>query len=163
MWYASQILPDQEHISPRDFLRQRRPERFSDTLTSTKQRIDRSFLEYHLESLTSRSQEIDFQNFALHLAERTICPNLRPQTGPTGGGDSQVDAETYPVAESLADAWYEGVGNQSASERWGLAFSAKKKWKPKVESDLSKIANSGRGYKQAFFISNQFISDNIVA
>ncbi len=101
-------MSDDQPISPREFLRQRRPERFSDTRANAAPRLDRSALEYHLNTLTSRSQETDFQNFALHLAERVVCPNLRPQTGPTGGGDSKADAETYPVAEVLSEAWYEG-------------------------------------------------------
>jgi len=152
-------VPDEHPLSPREFLRQRRPERFSDTRANPTPRLDRSTLEYHLSTLTSRSQETDFQNFALHLAERAICPNLRPQTGPTGGGDSKADAESYPVTETLAEAWYEGDGNKSASERWAFAFSAQKKWKTKVESDVAKIAKTKRGYTQAFFIGSQFIAD----
>jgi site-specific recombinase XerC len=38
------------------------------------------------ETDTSRSQEVKFERFARRLAEREICPNLLPQTGPTGGG-----------------------------------------------------------------------------
>lgn len=85
-------------FSPKEFLRARRPERFSDSVVSEKPSLDRSILEYHLDTLTNRSQEVDFATFARHSAEREICPNLLPQTGPTGGGDSKVDSETYPVA-----------------------------------------------------------------
>ncbi len=31
--------------------------------------------------------------------EVEICPDLLPQPGPTGDGDSKVNSETYPVAE----------------------------------------------------------------
>jgi hypothetical protein len=55
--------------------------------------LDRSMLEYHLETLTSRSEETVFEKFALRLAQCEICPNLLPHTGPTGGGDSKVDSE----------------------------------------------------------------------
>jgi len=41
--------------------------------------------------------------------------------------------ETFPVAEQLAYAWHVGEAMEAASERWGFAFSAKKKWKPKLQ------------------------------
>lgn len=150
---------ENKKLSPKEFLRARRPEKFSDSNIEQSAILDRSILEYHLDSLTSRKQEISFENFAHRLTERTICPNLVPQTGPTGGGDSKVDTETYPVADSLSLIWYEGIGQEAASERWAFAFSAKKRWQPKVHDDVKKIVETRRGYKKAFFISNQFISD----
>ncbi|WP_420125723.1 hypothetical protein [Longimicrobium sp.] len=146
-------------FSAREYLRARRPERFSDSVPHSRPVLDRSFLEYHLETLTNRSQEKDFEHFSRQLAEREICPNLLPQTGPTGGGDSQVDAETYPVADILALGWYVGLGREAANERWAFAFSTKKKWQDKVRTDVAKIAATARGYTKAFFISSQFISD----
>ena len=140
-------------------MKARRPERFSDSVGYDAPILDRSQLEYHLSSLTSRSQELQFETFARRLLERTVCPNLLPHTGPTGGGDSKVDTETYPVAETLAMGWYVGDGNQAATERWAFAFSAKATWKPKLKSDIAKIAATQRGYKKAFFVSSQFISD----
>jgi hypothetical protein len=146
-------------FSPREFLKGRRPERFSDTVRIDEPTLDRAMLEYHVATLTSRGQENDFEHFARHLAQKEICPNLLPQTGPTGGGDSKVDSETYPVADDLSLAWYVGTGREAASERWAFAFSAKEKWRPKVRSDVEKIAKTGRGYKKAFFVTNQFVSD----
>jgi len=116
-------------------------------------------LEYHLETLTNRSQETEFEGFARALIKLEICPNLLPQTGPTGGGDSKVDSETYPVADELALAWYVGVGSKAASERWAFAFSAKKKWRDKLKSDIRKVAATGRGYAKAFFVTNQYVRD----
>jgi len=150
---------ENKRYSPKEFLRARRPERFSDSNIERSPILDRSILEYQLDSLTSRKQEVGFEKFAHRLAERTICPNLIPQTGPTGGGDSKVDTETYPVADSLSLIWYEGIGQEAASERWAFAFSAKKQWQSKVRDDVEKIFETRRGYKKAFFISNQFISD----
>jgi hypothetical protein len=123
------------------------------------QSLDRSLLEYHLDTLTSRSQELQFEQFARRLAEREVCPNLLPHTGPTGGGDSKVDSETYPVADALSLGWYVGVGREAASERWGFAFSAKKKWRAKVRSDIAKIASTGRGYAKAIFVTSQYVPD----
>ena len=145
--------------SPREFLKARRPERFSDSTSEDVTEMDRSLLEYHLHSLTSRSQETEFENFARALLKLEICPNILPQTGPTGGGDSKVDSETYPVADSLALAWYVGVGREASSERWAFAFSAKAEWSGKLKSDIAKIATTGRGYKKAFFVTNQFVRD----
>lgn len=145
--------------SPKDFLRARRPEQFSDTVVSERPQLDRTTLEYHLDTLTNRGQENDFEEFSRRLAEYEICPNLLPHTGPTGGGDSKVDSETYPVADALADAWYTGIGRDAAHERWAFAISAKKEWRPKVQSDVAKIVGTGRGYTTVFFFSSRYIPD----
>jgi hypothetical protein len=146
-------------FSPREFLKARRPEKFSDTIREERSALDRSQLEYHLATITSRSQENDFQRFAHHLCERTICPNIVPQTGPTGGGDSKVDGETYPVAEELALLWYVGVTGEAARERWAFAVSAKEDWAPKLRSDVGKAVATNRGYMKAFFVTNQAVPD----
>jgi len=148
-----------DRISPKEFLRARRPEKFSDSIVLEGSALDRSILEHHLDTLTKRKQELQFETFARRLAEREICPNLLPQTGPTGGGDSKVDSETYPVADDLSLGWYTGIGREAASERWAFAFSAKKDWRPKVRSDVAKIADADRGYQKAFFVSNQYVRD----
>lgn len=145
--------------SYREFMRARRPELYSDTLSVEEREMDRRQFEFHLHSLTSRKEETAFENFARALAEKELCPNLIPQTGPTGGGDSKVDSETYPVAASIATLWFEGDPAKSAAERWAFAVSAKAKWKPKIDSDVEKIAATGRPYSLAYFISNQAIRD----
>jgi len=150
-----------ESLSSKEFLRARRPENFSDTVVLEQPILDRSLLEYHLDTLTSRSQEVEFERFARRLAEQEICPNLLPQTGPTGGGDSKVDSETYPVADDLALGWYVGIGREAASERWGFAFSTMKRWRSKLRSDVAKMAATSRGYRKGFFVSNQFIRDKV--
>ena len=146
-------------LSPREFMSARHPEDFSDSTEQKQPVLDRSMLEYHLATLTNRNQETVFESFARNLAERTICPNLRPQTGPTGGGDSRVDSETYPVSDLLSLTWYEGIGREASSERWAFAFSAKKAWRPKAHSDIEKIASRDRGYSKGFFITNQYVPD----
>lgn len=143
----------------REFMRARRPELYSDTLNVEESEMDKRQFEFHLHSLTSRKEETAFENFARALAERELCPNLIPQTGPTGGGDSKVDTETYPVAASIATLWYEGDPSRSTAERWAFAVSAKAKWKSKVDSDVEKIVATGRPYTLAYFISNQAIRD----
>src|SRR3990172_2451693 len=86
-------------VSPSKFMRDIRPEYYSDTEERASYVLSASTLECHLESITARNQTHDFEIFCRKLCERTICPNLRPQTGPDGGGDSKADTETYPVAE----------------------------------------------------------------
>lgn len=144
--------------SYREFMRARRPHLFSDTLYVEVSEMDRRQFEFHLHSLTSRKEETAFENFARALAQKELCPNLIPQTGPTGGGDSKVDTETYPVAPELATLWYEGEP-AAASERWAFAVSAKADWKPKLKSDVAKIVATGRPYKRIYFVSNQAIKD----
>lgn len=145
--------------SPKEFLKARRPERFSDSYEDVRPEVDRSLLEYHLDSLTSRSQETEFERFARRLAEREVCSNLRPQTGPTGGGDSKADAETFPVAEALAASWFVGSGDEAGKERWAFAFSAKEKWTGKVRSDVEGLVETGRSYARIFFITSRFARD----
>jgi hypothetical protein len=144
---------------PSDFMRARRPELYSDSKTFAEKSLSRELLEYHLETLTNRKQETQFEYFCRRLAERELCPNLLPQTGPTGGGDSKVDSETYPVSDAISLGWYEGIGREANRERWAFAFSAKKDWKTKVASDVKKIVGAKRDYKLIYFLSNQFISD----
>jgi len=153
----AQTPSKQANLKPSDYLRARRPERYSDSITIAVPQLTSDLLEYHLETLTSRSQEKEFEHFARCLAEKELCPNLLPQTGPTGGGDSKVDTETYPVAESIAMRWYQG--DAGAKERWAFAMSAKRDWCPKVKSDVKKIANTDREYSLIYFITNQFVPD----
>lgn len=144
---------------PRAFLRARKPQYFSDSSPATQPRLDRPFLEYFISRLTSRSQEADFESFARRLCERELCPNLLPHTGPTGGGDSKVDSETYPVSLDIADAWYVGEARAAATERWAFAFSAKADWRSKLRSDVAKMAATGRDYARYFFVTSQYVRD----
>jgi len=93
-------------FKPSEYMRARRPELFSDTTPMMVPLLEKGFLEYQLETLTSRKQELVFEEFCRRLASLEICPNIKPQTGPIGGGDSKVDAPTYPVASALAERCY---------------------------------------------------------
>ena len=144
-----------------EFYKKLHPEQFSDSVLIKKGNLDRDMLDYYLESITSKNLEKTFEEFCRKLAELEVCPNLLPQTGPTGGGDSKVDSETYPVAKEISDLWY--YGNTAASDRWAFAISAKKDWKSKVKSDVDKIVlvnkQEDRRYTKIFFMSNQYIPD----
>src|SRR5258708_38076662 len=113
----------QDIPNPSEVMRARHPDLFSDARVEGSPRLPRAVFEYHLETLTSRKQEYEFEHFCRKLAEKEICPNLRVQTGPTGGGHSKVATETYPVAAEIAERWW--IGEPSAgTERWAFAFSA---------------------------------------
>jgi tetratricopeptide (TPR) repeat protein len=148
-----------EGVGPGAWLKDRRPAEFSDSTMATQPALDRATLEYQLETLGNRSQEADFEGFAHAIASAEICPNLLPQTGPTGGGDSKVDAETYPVAVDLTLNWFIGEPEKASTERWAFAFSTMEDWATKVRQDVAKIAGVGRGYKRAYYISSRFIRD----
>lgn len=132
-----------------------RPEIYSDTEGRTDYQLDAPLLEYHLETLTQRNQTHDFEIFCRKLCERAIARNLRPQTGPDGGGDSKADTETFPVAEEISELYYEGEAN-SGEERWAFAFSAKERWKQKVRDDVKGLIETGRAYARIIFVTSRF-------
>lgn len=140
--------------SPSEYMRKRRPHLFSDTLASVESTLTKEFLSYHLSTMTSRNGETTFEHFARKLAEAEICPNLLPNTGPTGGGDAKADTETYPVGKDVALRWYQGE-QAAANERWAFAISAKKAWTGKARSDVAGIVGTKRDYKRIYFITNQ--------
>ena len=142
-------------ISPSAFMRKLRPEYYSDTKPDTSSTLSASALEYHLESITSRNQTHEFEVFCRKLCERTICPNLRPQTGPDGGGDSKADTETYAVADEIAGLYYIGEAN-SGRERWGFGFSAKASWADKVRNDVKGMVETGRTYDRIICVTSRF-------
>lgn len=111
----------------KEAFRKMHPEQFSDSKIIKKGKLDRDFLDFYFETLTSKNLDKKFEDFCRHIAEAEICPNLLPQTGPTGGGDSKVDSETYPVSEAISTFWYYGSGNIAATERWAFAFSQRKR------------------------------------
>lgn len=144
-----------KRVSPKEFMRNLRPELYSDTATRTAYQLDAAMLEYHLDSLTSRNQHHDFEIFCRKLCQRTICPNLLPATGPEGGGDSKADTETIPAADEISIFSYVGLAN-AGHERWAFAFSAKKTWADKVRKDVAGIVETERGYTRIFCVTSQF-------
>ena len=144
-----------EGPKPSEFMRQLRPELYSDSAPRTSHRLKPEILSHHLDTITSRNQTHDFEIFCRKLCERTICPNLRPATGPEGGGDSKADTESIPVADEIAKLQYV-VGQASGGrERWAFAFSAKQKWAEKARSDVEGIVATGRGYQKIFFVTSR--------
>ena len=140
---------------PSKYMRQLRPELYSDSASRTSHRLKPEILSHHLDTITERNQTHDFEIFCRKLCERTICPNLRPATGPEGGGDSKADTETIPVADEIANLQYVVGQANGGRERWAFAFSAKRKWAEKVRSDVEGIVATGRGYQKVFFVTSR--------
>lgn len=145
----------EKRVSPSEFMRQLRPELYSDTSDRAAYLLDAATLEYCLDTTTARNQTHDFEIFCRKLCERTICPNLKPATGPEGGGDSKADTETIPVADEVATLTYVGEAN-AGQERWAFAFSAKKKWAEKVRNDVAGIVATQRDYQKIYCVTAQF-------
>ena len=144
-----------EKITPSTFMRQLRPGNYSDTTERASYLLDATVFDHHLETITSRNQTHDFEIFCRKLCERAICPNLRPQTGPDGGGDSKADSETVPVSDEIITLTYVGEPN-AGKEKWAFAFSAKEKWPAKARSDVDGIAKTERGYKRIIFVTSRY-------
>lgn len=140
-------------VLPSEFMRQLRPGLYSDSTTRDQHLLKAEILSHHLDTLTERNETHDFELFCRKLCERTICPNLRPATGPEGGGDSKADTETTPVSDEISKL-YCGLAN-SGSERWAFAFSAKKTWADKARSDVAGIIATKRDYKRVFFVTSR--------
>lgn len=150
-------------ITVHDFVayyRDLRPEKFSDSKIVYEIPLTRELFDKQFEILSTKKMQSEFENFIVKCAERLITPNIKPQTCPDGGGDGKVDAETYEVSSDISDKWYMANGGASGKEKWAFAISCKKKWKPKVISDIEKIANTNRGYTRALFFSNQYIKSS---
>ena len=155
--------PSDPNFSPRKFMKERRPERFSDSVSREVGKLDRGFLEYQLDTLNRRNKELAFEDFAKKLCERVICPNLLEQTGPVAGGDGKVDSQTFPVSEQTKLCWFVGVNENSHKERWAFAVSTQEEWKPKCRRDIRKIKNTDRDYAKAFYVTNQYITSEVMS
>jgi hypothetical protein len=153
---STNTSPKRPNYSPSRFMRERHANLFSDTVAEVEYQVDREVLSYHLETLTNQRDETVFENFAQRLCEKFIAPNIRPQTGPVGGGDGKTDAETFPVSSEISVRWFV-PDNDKAGERKAFAFSAKKTWRPKIKSDVAAIAGTERDYDQIICVTNQFV------
>ena len=142
------MTKEREPVLPSAFMRRLRPEYYSDTADHTAYQLDAPTLEYHLETILPAIKPTRLRFFAVSCA-RTICPNLKPATGPEGGGDSKADTETIPIADEIATLAYVGEANASR-QRWAFAFSAKKKWAQKIRSDIAGIITTNRGYQRIY-------------
>lgn len=141
--------------TPKQFLKNRRPEQFSSSEEIVTDQLDRVHFEYYLSSLNSKSKELEFETFVKEICQKTICPNLLKQTGPVAGGDGKTDTQTFPVSEQNKLLWYVGINSDANNDRWAFAISTQKTWKPKCKKDVEKIVETNRDYTKVFCITNQ--------
>ena len=144
---------------PSEIMRERRPYLYSDSSKVGAYTLSRSEFSHYLDTLTERNQHKEFEVFCRQLCERILCPNLRTQTGPEGGGDGKVDTETYAVSDEVTQRWYVGAAN-AGNERWGFAMSIKKDWAPKFRSDVKGIVGTGRKYDRIYFLTSRPVKAN---
>lgn len=85
------------------YYRELRPEKFSDSKIEYEIPLTKELFEKQLKILSTKKMQSNFENFIVRCAERLITPNIKPQTGPDGGGDGKVDAETYEVTTDISD------------------------------------------------------------
>ncbi len=144
-------------MTPREFYRERHPDEFSDTRHEEVLDFDREVIDHALISITGKGQDHAFESFCSRVCGRRICHNIIPNTGQAAGGDGKVDADTFPVADSLSITFYEGVIRVASHERWAFAFSAERTWRSKLQRDVKSIISTNRPYKKIFFVTNQAI------
>lgn len=145
-------------MEPRELLKKLHPNQFSDSKIIDKIDCPRELLDFFLSRLPEENKHFEFEEFARKLLENEVCPNLIEETGPAGGGDGKVDTENYPVSTDIQKFWWYGLNGNN--EKWAFAFSLKKDWKSKCNSDIEKIINTQRGYTKIYFVTNQSIKND---
>ena len=145
-----------------DFMRNRRPELFSDSNDEEDFKIRKEELELFLNTITARNETNKFETFCRKLCQRVICPNLLPPTGPEGGGDSKADTETYAVSEEISGSYFIGQAN-AGKEKWAFTISAKEKWKDKIKSDVRGLIETGRKFDKIYCLSSRYIKSKEIA
>ena len=141
--------------------RKQRPHLFSDSYVEYAIPLTKELFAFQLSQLSTDKKQSLFEKFILRTAGRIMIPNIRPQTGPDGGGDGKVDGDTYYVAPEIARKAIVGEDGWEGKEI-AIAISCKKVWKDKVQSDVQKIVGTGRGYSRVLFFSNQKIKSSLL-
>ena len=137
-----------------------RPYYFSDTIVTYDVPLTEELFNVQMDYLSTNKLQSKFEKFVVAVASKIITPNIQPQSGPDGGGDGKVDAETYEVSKDISDKWYSEESGAAGKEKWAFAISCKKQWQPKLESDVSKIVETNRGYTKVLFFTNQYVKSS---
>lgn len=153
---GNQVTSQQDIFS---YYRRLRSNLFSDTEVVYETKLTPELFDLKLQQLSQDKKQSEFENFVLGLATRLVTPNIKPQTGPDGGGDGKVDGVTYPVDKAISDKWWVSEGN-TGDHKWAIAISVQKNWKSKIEGDVKKAVETGRGYTKVIFFSSQKIKSS---
>lgn len=152
----NQVTPQPDIFS---YYRRLRSNLFSDTEVVYETKLTPELFDLKLEQLSQDKKQSEFENFVLALVVRLVTPNIKLQTGPDGGGDGKVDGETYPVDKAISDKWWVSEGS-TGDHKWAIAISVQKNWKSKIEGDVKKAVETGRGYTKVIFFSSQKIKSS---
>ena len=76
------------------YYRRLRSNYFSDTETIYETKLTKEVFDLKLQQLSQDKKQSEFENFILAVAARQITPNIKPQTGPDGGGDGDSQTAT---------------------------------------------------------------------
>ena len=82
-------------LRPRDFMRARRPELYSDSATEREPVADIAFLDFTLARITERNDEVPFEHSCRKLAEKEICPNSIDRDGTHAGFGIELTAMIF--------------------------------------------------------------------
>lgn len=121
-----------------------------------KQKFTESEIEFLLERLPEKNAHHEFERLAVCLCEAEVCRNIKPATGPVGGGDYGEDASTYKVSDDIKDSYFWiGVGSPNIGNNWLFAFSIQKNWKKKILEDAGKASKRIPIPNRFIFVSSQ--------
>lgn len=112
----------------------------------TTNRERRTMIRFALRQLNAQNAGHKFEHLCLALASKTICPNIRPSTGPVGaGGDGGIDFGTFPTL-AAKEVGPEGhrLGIESGAK---IVFACSlqtgaKPLRQKIKNDVKKIVSN---------------------
>lgn len=150
---SSNINSNQEYTASSFFsyYREKRPEKFSDTVETYDIPLTKELFEQQMNFLSTQKKQSAFENFIVAVAQRKITPNIKPQTGPDGGGDGKVDAETYQVSDDISDKWYSSENTAKGKELWAFAISCKKNGNQRLRVILRRLLGQKEDILALFF------------
>ena len=117
-------------------------------------------IKYFVETLNRENGGTLFEQVASTLAEKEICSNILPSTGPFGGGDMGIDLRTHKTYLESSNSFrlYNSTEKTPTKEKIIFAFSIEKDWKSKINNDCKKIIEKYKLKPTVIdFITNQFI------
>ena len=106
------------------YYRRMRSNLFSDTEIVYETKLTPEIFDLKLQQLSQDKKQSEFENFAIAVASRLITPNIKPQTGPDGGGDGKVDEHILLIKQYRING---GCQKVVLATRNGLSLSAFKR------------------------------------
>lgn len=121
-------------------------------------------VKFGLATLNEENGGSQFEFLAASLAERRICSNIVPSSGPAAAGDRGMDAKTHETdvkERPLNFRFWKSHEKQVAGKKIIFAFSIDKSWESKIRRDVKKIKKNIDDAQKVCFITNQVIQVNV--